>query len=165
MGHGDVGHASVAEEGVLASVRAVDELVDEDEKTGIELGPERTAGRDRNEVGHPGRLQGRDIGPVVDARRRQAMAAPVPRQEDGITPAHAAEPQDVRGLAPGRRDGLLADVLQARQIVDPRSADDADDRRTHETPDRFACCAAASRDRFYGASAAPQNLQACHAAP
>ena len=73
-----------------------------------------------------------DVGAIVDPLRRQAMPAPVPRQEHGLGAADAAEAQAVGRLAPRRRDALLALVLETGQVVDAGSTDDADKGFGHE---------------------------------
>ena len=95
-------------------------------RPGIELRLEGAAGRDGDQVGDACALHHVDIGAVVDVGREKAVAAPVAGQEDHLGLADAADPQHVGGLAPGRRDPLLAHVLEAGQVVDARPADDAE---------------------------------------
>ena len=81
MRHRDMGDAAFAEERALALVRAVDELVDQHEGAGRQFLLERTAGRQRHQVGDAGALQDVDIGPVIDVGRRQPMSLVMPRHE------------------------------------------------------------------------------------
>ena len=74
--------AAGAEERARPRMRAIDELIDQHEGAGRQLLLERTAGRERNEVGYAGALEHVDIGAVVDVARRKPMALIVARQED-----------------------------------------------------------------------------------
>ena len=56
------------------------------------------------------------------------MAASMAGQEDDLGAADAADPQAVRGLAPGRADALLAHVLEPGQVIDAGPADHAEHR-------------------------------------
>ena len=118
----------------MAADGAVDELVGDDEGAGRELLLERTAGRDGQHVGDAGLLQRADVGAVVDALGREAVAAAVARQEHRLGATDATEVQRVRRLAERRGDALLAQILQARQVVDARPPDDPDDGFSHEVP-------------------------------
>ena len=84
MGHRDMRHAARAEEGRLAQIGAIDELVDHHEHARIELPVERPAGGKRDDVGDAGPLQRVDVGAIVDRRRREPVAAAVPGEEDGV---------------------------------------------------------------------------------
>jgi hypothetical protein len=66
MRHRHMRHQPLAEERALALVGAVDELVDQDKRTGRQFLLERAAGRQRHQVGDAGALEHVDIGPVVD---------------------------------------------------------------------------------------------------
>src|SRR5271168_5403086 len=59
------------------------------------------------------------------------MAAAVTRQEDRLSRSDASEAQGVGWLAPRGRDLLFAQVFQARQVVDTRSADDSENSFGH----------------------------------
>src|SRR5581483_3446121 len=64
----------------------------------------------------------------------EPVARSVARQEDDRESGDAAAAERRRRFAPGTFDGLLADVLQARQIVDAGPADDAKDCLCHTHP-------------------------------
>ena len=119
--------AAIAEEGGFTPEGAIDELVDEDEEAGIEFRLERAAGGDGDEIGDAGLFQRIDIGAVIDAGRREPVAASVAGQEHHLGRADLAEAQRVRRLAPRRRDVLFAQICEARQVIDARAADDPDD--------------------------------------
>jgi hypothetical protein len=129
--HGDVGDAAAAEEGALAPVGPVHELVDEDEEPGIVLRLKGAAGGHRDQVGDAHALHGVDIGAIVDIRGRKPVPAPVAGQKDHLRCADAADPQHVGRLAPRRRDPLLPHLLQTRQVVHAGPADHAQDRSCH----------------------------------
>ena len=112
VGHRHMGHAAGPEERAFAPVRAVDELVDEHEEARRQLLAERAAGRDRNDVGHPGPLHGIDIGAVIDVGRREPVPAPVAGQEHDLGAADRARTAGVRWFTPRARHGLLAQVLR-----------------------------------------------------
>src|SRR5208283_1274954 len=59
------------------------------------------------------------------------MAAPVSGQEHRLGSVDAAEAQDIGRLAPWRRHRLFPDVLQAGQVIDAGSADNAEKRFGH----------------------------------
>ncbi len=94
-------------------MRPVDELVDEHEQARVEFFAERAAGREGHDVGDAEPLHRVDIGAVVDAGGREAVAAAVAGQEHHLRRADPPDPQGVRGLTPRRGDALLADLLQA----------------------------------------------------
>ena len=132
MGHRDMGDAALAEERTLALVGAVDELIDQHEGAGRQLLPERTAGRERNQVGDPCPFQHVDIGAVVDVGGRQHMSLAVPRQEHDRQAGDDAARQGCGRLAPGAFDRLVADIFQPRQVVDAGSADNAKHGMRHD---------------------------------
>ncbi len=69
MGHRDVGDQPLTEKALLAREGAVNELVDHHEVTGRQVLAQRAAGRERQDIGDAGALQGIDVGPVVDRGR------------------------------------------------------------------------------------------------
>ena len=99
IGHRHVRDAARPEEALLAREGAVDELVDEHEVPGRQLLLQRAAGRDRDQVGDAGALQGIDIGAEVDGRRRQLVAAAMARQEAQRQAVELGE-QDLVGGSP-----------------------------------------------------------------
>src|SRR5262245_12168093 len=56
------------------------------------------------------------------------MAAIVARHEDDRQPGNLADPQRAGWFAPRGPDALLAHILKARQIVNARAANDAENR-------------------------------------
>ena len=134
MRHRHMRHAACAEEGVGAMIGAVDELIDQHEGAGRQLFLEGAAGRQRDKVGDPRPLERVNIGAVVDVGGREPVALVVARQEHDGEPVDAAHAERRRGLAPWAFDALLAHVLEARQIVDARTADDPQYRFRHVVP-------------------------------
>src|SRR5205085_8452269 len=104
MRHRYVGDEPLAEERALALVRAVDELIDENEGAGRQLLLERATGRQRDQIGNARALEDVDIGAVVDIGRRKAMALVVARQENDGQPRDLADAQRRRWLAPRALD-------------------------------------------------------------
>ena len=131
MRHRHVRDQTFAEERTLALVGAVNELIDQHEGAGRHLLLERTAGRQRNQIGDAGAFQNVDIGAVVDVGRRQPMALVVARHEDDRQAVDLADAERARRLAPRRRNALLAHILQTRQVVDAGAADNAENRFRH----------------------------------
>ena len=113
---------------------AVDELVDQHEGAGRQIFLERTAGRERDEVGDAGALEHVDIGAVVDVGGRQAMALAVARQEHHRQAGDVADAQRRRRLSPRALDAPLDDVGEAGQIVDAGTTDNAEHGRGHRPP-------------------------------
>ena len=74
MRHRDVRHAAFAEERAFALVRAVDELIDQDEGAGRQVFLERAACRQRDQIGDAGAFEHVDIGAVVDVGGRMPMS-------------------------------------------------------------------------------------------
>ena len=132
MGERDVRHEAVAEKAFVARMRPVDELVGEDEMAGRQLLAERAAGRDRDHVGDARPLQRVDIGAVIDRGRRMDMAAPMTRQENEIDAREPAEQKRVRRFAPGRFDRFPTGVFKPADVIDARSADDAENGFGHD---------------------------------
>ena len=66
------------------------------------------------------------------------MAAPVARQEAQRQPAELGEEDVVRRLAPGALDAPPLGALQPRQVVEARSADDAENRIHRDAPETFS---------------------------
>src|SRR4051812_255334 len=118
-------------------MRAVDELIDQHEGAGRQFLLERAAGRERDEVGYAGTLQTIDVGAVVDVGGREPMALVVARQEYDGQAGDLADAQRRGWLPPWARDALLAHIREPRQIVDARSADDAEHGFGHGTLSLF----------------------------
>src|SRR3954451_9799049 len=100
MGHRDMGDAALAEKRTLALMGAVNELIDEHEHAGSKLLAERTARRERNQVGDPCPLQYVDIGAIIDIGRRQNMSLAMPRQKYDRQPGDHAVAERSRGFTP-----------------------------------------------------------------
>ena len=133
-----MGDAAFAKERTFTLVGAIDELVNQHERARSEFFPKRAAGRQRNQVGHPGAFQNIDIGAIIDVGGRQPVALVVARQEHDRQAGNRAAPQGCRRFTPGTPDHLFASVLQPRQIVDAGAADDAQYRLRHACSTPFA---------------------------
>ena len=147
---------TLAEEALLARECAIDELIDDDELAGCEVLPERPDRGDRHDIGHARPLHRVDVGAVVDVRRRQPVAAAVTRKEAKLQPAELGEEDVVRRFAPGALDAQPLGVLEARQVVEPRPADDTEHRfHSCALPSASNCdCAAPKRGQASPGTAA-----------
>ena len=114
IGHRHVRHAARAKEALLAREGAVDELVHQHEMAGRVVLLQRPAGRDGDEIGDPGALQGVDVGAEVDRRRRHLVAAAVPGQEADRQAIELGKQDLVGRRAPGRFHVLPVHALQVR---------------------------------------------------
>ncbi len=128
LGHGDMSHQPLVEKGLLARESAVDELIDDHEGAGGQVLAQRPDGGEREDLGHARALHGVDVGPEVQAAGRDAVTAPVTRQEDQFLAVQFAEQKLVGGGAEGTFDPAPLLVFQAFDLVDAAAADDADDR-------------------------------------
>src|ERR1700744_5296710 len=113
-------------------MRAVDELIDQHEGAWRQILLERTAGRQRDQIGDAGAFEYVDIGAIVDVGRRQPMALVVPRQEHDRHSGDLADAQSRRRLAPWALDALGFPLFEARQIVNAGAANNAKHRFGHE---------------------------------
>ena len=131
VGHGDMRHKAGAEEAFLARNRAVDELVGHHESARRQLFAQRAAGGDRDEIGHAHALEGIDVGAVVDGGRRLDVAAAVARQEHHVDAVEGAGQKLVGRRAERALHRLPLRVFQAGDLVDARTADDAENGLDH----------------------------------
>ena len=132
MSHGHMGDEAGAEEALLPRESAVDELVGHHEGAGRQLFLQRAAGRDRDQIGDADALEGIDIGAIVDRGRRLDMAAAMARQEHQVDAVEGAGQKLIRRFAPRAFDRLPLGVFQARDLVDARTTNDAENGFSHE---------------------------------
>ena len=126
VGEGDMRDDAVAEVGVSAVARPIDELVREDDvgrRVRLFHRPDRAGGEDRV---HAERLEPVDVRAVVDLGRHVAVTAAVARKERDLHAVDVAEDVRVRGVAERRRDHPLVHDVEARHVVQAGAADDAD---------------------------------------
>src|SRR4030095_13960536 len=128
----DVRDASGAEEALLARERAVDELIDEYERTGSEPLAKRSARGDRHQIGDADALERIDVGAVVDLAGRNPVPATVARQKCVFGAAEAAAQDGVGRRAKRRSDALPARVFEPVELVDAAAAEHTD----HAAPPR-----------------------------
>src|SRR5206468_12725980 len=115
-----------AEEGARALARAVDELIGHDDVPGRDLRAQAPHRAHRHDPLDADLLEREDIGAEVDLGGEQAVAAPVPRQEDEPCAAQAADHQLVRRLAEGGVDADALLALEPVQVVEPAATEDAE---------------------------------------
>ncbi len=82
------------------AVRAIDELIDQNEGAGRQLFLERAAGGQRDEIGDAGAFEHVDIGAIVDVGGRKPVTLVVTRQEHDRQAVDLADAQRRRRLAP-----------------------------------------------------------------
>ena len=125
-------HETAAEETFLARMRAVDELVGDDEGAGRQFLAERAAGGNRNHIGHACALQRIDIGAVVDRGRRMDMAAAVAWQEHHVDAAASVPMSSASDGSPhGTFHASQRAFSSAGDLVDAAAADDAENGVGH----------------------------------
>ena len=134
MGHRHMGDQPLAEKAALALEGPVDELIDEHEGARRQLLLERAARRQRYQIRHTSALQGIDIGTVIDVSGREPVAGAMAGQENDRKAVDLADAQRRRRFAPGTFDALLAHIGETRQIIDARSADNAQHGFGHALP-------------------------------
>src|SRR5205823_8721800 len=118
-------HAA-AEEGAHALARAVDELIGHDDVPGRDLPAQAADRAHRDDPHHADLLEREDVGAEVDLGGEQAVAAPVPRQEDEARAAQAADHQLVGRRAEGGVGAEALHALEPGQVVEPAAAEDAE---------------------------------------
>jgi hypothetical protein len=128
VAEGDVADDAFAEEGGDAMEGAIDELVGDDEVSGLVLFLERADGGDGEDALDAELFEGVDVGAEVELGGQDAMAAAVAGKEGDFAAFELAEDEGVRGRAEGRFHGFLVDVGESRHGVEPAAADDADFR-------------------------------------
>ena len=172
VAEGHVGHDAVAEEGGPAgALRAVDELVDEDDVAGDHLLLQGANRADADDPGHTQHLHAEDVGGVVHLARGEAMAAPVTGQEDHLDRLAAAleafDPTDdvrVTGVAEGRLDALFVHIYQPFHLVEATAPNDTDPQ-THLSSSRALLFQCAESNRLCSALVVRGSLEAarfCH---
>ena len=117
---------AVAEEGIRAMARAVDELVGEDDVRGVIVllhRADRARGEDRM---HAEFLEGEDVGAVVHFGGIEAVASPVSRQKGHADAVHVADHERIGGRAERGLDHSLLDDVEALHRIQAGAADDAD---------------------------------------
>ena len=119
----DMRHAPGAKERLFTCKGAVNELIYNDKIARSHRLAERTAGRDRDHIGHAKPFQRIDIGAVRHGGRRVPMPTPVTRQEGHFHAVQAACQDLVRRCAPRgfNRDPLRA--FKPIDVVNSRAAD------------------------------------------
>ena len=127
-GEAHVAHEAVPEERGVALERPVHELVGDDHVERLVLLLERAHGGDGEDALHPQRLQGPEVGLEGQLGGEEAVAAGVPGEEGDRAALERPEHEGVGGLAEGRVDRDLADVLEALHLVEAAAPDDADAR-------------------------------------
>jgi hypothetical protein len=125
VGHRDVDHQAVAEEGVGAlALGGVDELIGHHDVAGGELLAQAPAGADGDDPLHPEGFQGIDVGAAVDLAGGDPMTAPMAGEESHPPPLQRPDDDGVAGIPEGRRDPHLLHVPQGFHLIEAAAPDD-----------------------------------------
>ena len=149
IGGRDVRRLRALVERVLAPVRAVDELVADDELAELEVGLQRARRVRADDPPDAELLHRPDVRAVVDLRGRQLVRAAVPRQERDALAADVADRDGRRRRAVRRVDRHLLDVVEQR--VEAAAAEDADLRVGHAASRRQPACSSRRRSAYASA--------------
>src|SRR6185436_20550131 len=109
----------LAEEGRAPLLRAVDELIRNDDVSRMDPLLHRSDRRRRQDALDAERLHRVDVRAIVDVAGEDAVAASVAREERNRSIAEAADEQGVRGGPERRGDRVLAPIRQPREVVEP----------------------------------------------
>ncbi len=119
---------SIAEEGIDAMSRAIDELVRDNEIQRTVFFLQGANGGQRNDALDTKLLQTVYVGAVVQLRRHEAMSTAMAGQEGDLATGQRSQDVSVRRLAEWGVKRKLTHVGQARHGVKTASADDANFR-------------------------------------
>ena len=114
------------EEGVWSPERAVDELVRHDHVTRPDLLAHRAARADADDLAGPEEAETPQVRPIGYLRRQQPMAPAMPGEEGHAAPLERADDDGIRWFAERRGRTHIEHVRDAREVVQPRPADNAD---------------------------------------
>src|SRR5260370_42621308 len=89
---------------------------------GRQTAAQRSAGRERQDVGDAGALQGIDVGAVVDRSRGMAVPAAVAWNENDVEAVQNPEQELVGCLAERRGDPAPRRVLETGHVIDAATA-------------------------------------------
>ena len=123
---GSVGDDAVAEEGGGAGVGLVDELSDDGKGARGEFLAERTDGGDGNEVLDTERLEGPDVGTIVDFSGSDGVLAAVAGDEGDANTVQGGEDDAARREPEGSNNGDFFLVFKTVHLVETRSTNDTD---------------------------------------
>src|SRR5690606_8039014 len=111
---------------------AVEELVGDHEIKGRQLFLERPDGAERQQPLHAKLLEGVDVRPERQIRRRDAVAATVAGQKDDFATADLALNEGVRRRAPGGFHPNFPALFQRVHVIEAAASDNSD--LGHESP-------------------------------
>ena len=114
------------EEGHGALAGSVDQLVGHHDVQRLDVLAHAADGAHGDDPLHAERLERPDVGAGVDGGGRNAVAATMAREEGHLHAVQAPATDGVAGIAERRRDRLVAYVFQARHVVEPAAANNAD---------------------------------------
>jgi hypothetical protein len=133
---GQVAGSAPIVEGVGTAPRAVDDLVDDDELAGMQVGLQRADRARSDDRAHPDRRERPDVGPVRHPVRGVLVVATVTGHERDPTPGDDADPHRRSGWTVRRGDLDVATTVD--EVVEARSADDPDVREVVDDGDVHA---------------------------
>jgi hypothetical protein len=127
----------IVEEGEAAQAGAVEDLVWHHDIARRHLLLQAAAGADRDQILHAQLLEAPDVGPAVEARGADAVAAAVAAQKGHALALQGSHDVGVRRRAKGGFQPDLFYLLQGAQLVDAAAADHSDAHRFHDLPAPF----------------------------
>ena len=126
VGHRNMRDTARPKEALFPRKCAVDKLVNDHEHPRAEIFPERAHSRDGNHVGNTSALQRIDIGPEIDLRRRNLVAAPVPWEKHQRLPVKLAKHQLIGWLPERGVHPNPALVAQPFNVINTAAANDSE---------------------------------------
>ncbi len=117
---------SVAEEGVDAMTRAIEELVGDDEVEGFVLFLERSDGRDGDNALDAELLEPVNIGAEVESAGQDAVATSVASQECDLAAFKGAADIGIGRAAKRGAQTNFFDLCEAGHGIEPAASDDSD---------------------------------------
>ena len=114
-----MGYQTVAEEGTPAVARQVEDLVGDDQVTGDVIVAQAAAGGDSDQALNAQRLEGVDVGAVVDLGGRDMVTDAMPGEEGNLNAIQRAGDDGGRWLSEGGGKFMLGDVLNPGMLYSP----------------------------------------------
>ena len=139
IGQADVCDHAVSEERARSPVRAVDELVGNDDVPGAKLLLQTADRPDGEQKLGAELLQRAHVGAKVDLARKDAMTTAVARQEGDADATQLAHDERIRGRAERRAHRDLLRAVEPGHLIEPAPADHAE---AHGRRARLPACRA-----------------------
>jgi hypothetical protein len=129
---GDVRHYAAAKKGVLRTpLGFIDELIGQDDFTGLEFCLQRTDGADADDPTDTEFLERINVGAMIQFSGQEFVPAGVARQENDFAAAQDSSQQLIGRIAKGRLDLQPFLIGEAFDVVEAAAADNTDARFFH----------------------------------